>query len=312
MGALLYHCLITTCDGSPYMRIKTSVSARTRIKRGVKRPLVALVAHLPEGVQRVLFVPRIRRVASYIPILRGVYSGCFRRHPIDLEHGTETSGFVDADRLQPDAALASELNPYMGSQPSIVRRALQTLGTTNGYTFVDIGCGKGRAMIVATEFDFDAIVGYEISIELVRIANENAAVMARRYPERTPIHALKANVSELSLPAGKLVVFLYNPFGTPLMAALLKTLEADMAVGKIEHLFIVYDNPVCGHVFDASRALTRWFAGAYAYERGEIGYGPLDEEAVVIWQSMCGARPDEFADRERAIRVKDRLHASLD
>jgi predicted RNA methylase len=294
------------------MTIKTSVSARTRLKRGVKRPLIALVAHLPESVQRVLFVPRVRRVAGHIPILRGVYSGCFRRHPIDLQHGTETSGLVDADRLQPDAALTNELNPYMGSQPSIVRRALLTLGETKGYTFVDIGCGKGRAMIVATEFDFDAIVGYDISAELVNIANENAAVMAQRYPERTPIRALKANVSELSLPVGKLVVFLYNPFGTPLIAALLKTLEAGIAAGEIEHLFIVYDNPVCGHVFDASRAVTRWFAGAYPYEHGEIGYGPLDEEAVVIWQSVRGARPYEFSDRGRAIRVKDRLQASLD
>ena len=294
------------------MTIKTSVSARTRLKRGVKRPLIALVAHLPESVQRVLFVPRVRRVAGHIPILRGVYSGCFRRHPIDRQHGTETSGLVDADQLQPDAALASELNPYMGSQPSIVRRAMQTLGETNGYTFIDIGCGKGRALIVATEFDFDAIVGYDISAELVHIANQNAAVMAQRYPERAPIRALKANVSELSLPAGKLVVFLYNPFGTPLIAALLKTLEAGIAAGELEHFFIVYDNPVCGRVFDASSAVTRWFAGAYPYERGEIGYGPLDEEAVVIWQSVRGARLNEFSDRERAIRVKDRLQASLD
>jgi SAM-dependent methyltransferase len=273
--------------------------------------LLAAVARLPEPAQRALFVPWVRRIGIRVPVLRAVYLGCFRRHPIDLLYGTDTSGIVDAGQLQrdADASLVSQLNPYMGSQPSIVRRALQALGDTSGYTFMDIGCGKGRAMIVASEFAFEAILGYDISAELVRIANQNALTIARRFPERPTMHAVEANVSDLVLMGRRLVVFLYNPFDTALVATMLRNIESGLASGAIEHVFIVYDNPVSGHVFDASTALTRWFAGTLDYEPSELGYGPQTQDAVVIWQSVRCARPSQFSDRGRPIVARDRMSA---
>jgi SAM-dependent methyltransferase len=263
-------------------------------------------------VQRAMFTPPIRRICIRVPVLRAVYSGCLRRHPIDLQYGTDTSGFVDPLALQHDASLVSQLRPYMGSQPTIIRRALDALGDITGYTFIDIGCGKGRPMIVASEYPFALALGYDISADLVRTANANAVVMARRYPQRPPIRALHANVSDLQFPSGNVVVFMFNPFGPELMASLLEKIEAALASGALEHLFIVYDNPVCGEVFDGSRDLKRWFAEGFAYDHNEVGFGPEERENVVIWQSVRGARPDVFPDRNRRITTKDRLSASLE
>jgi len=282
------------------------------LRRALKQPLLNAVARLPDRVQRVMFTPPIRRICIRVPLLRAVYSGCLRRHPIDLQYGTDTSGLVDHLTLHRDATLVGQLRPYMGSQPTIIRRALDTLGDIAGYTFVDIGCGKGRPMIVASEYPFALALGYDISADLVRIANANAVVMARHFPQRPPIRALHANVSDLQVPSGKAVVFLYNPFGAELMRSLLEKLEAELASGAIQHLYIVYDNPVCGEVFDNSRYLTRWFAGEFTYDHEELGFGPEDKESVVIWQSVRGARPDAFPDRNRRITTKDLLSASLE
>ena len=282
------------------------------LRRALKQPLLNAVARLPDRVQRVMFTPPIRRICIRVPLLRAVYSGCLRRHPIDLQYGTDTSGLVDHLTLHRDATLVGQLRPYMGSQPTIIRRALDTLGDIAGYTFVDIGCGKGRPMIVASEYPFALALGYDISADLVRIANANAVVMARHFPQRPPIRALHANVSDLQVPSGKAVVFLYNPFGAELMRSLLEKLEAELASGAIQHLYIVYDNPVCGEVFDNSRYLTRWFAGEFTYDHEELGFGPEDKESVVIWQSVRGARPDAFSNRNRPISTKDRLSASLE
>jgi SAM-dependent methyltransferase len=281
------------------------------LKRTLKKPFAALLYRLPEGVQRALFTPRVRAVANKVPILRNVYSGCLRKHPIDLHYGTDTSGLVDADRLQDDSTLVSLINPYMGSQPSIIRRALQTLPDIGGYTFIDFGCGKGRPMIIATEFAFSAVLGLDISAELVQVANKNAALIARKFPERTPMKAMEANVSEVSLPAGKLVIFLYNPFADALISALLNKIEAALA-DETEHLFVVYVNPVAGHLFDASPGLTRWFARAFSYQQDERGYGPEEQESAVIWQSVRGALQSSFADRHRPIRVKNSLRAVVE
>lgn len=294
------------------MRTTTNVSPRIALGRALKQPLLNVVARLPDGVQRAMFAPPIRRICIRVPLLRAVYSGCLRRHPIDLQYGTDTSGLVDPLSLAGDARLASQLSPYMGSQPTIIRRALDTLGDISGYTFVDIGCGKGRPLIVASEYPFALALGYDISADLVRTANVNAAAMARRFPQRPPIRAVNANVSELPVPSGNVVVFLFNPFGPGLMASLLGKLETGLASGAIQHLFIVYDNPVCGAVFDGSSYLKRWYAGVFAYDHHELGFGPEVEETVVVWQSVRGARPDGFADRNRTIKTKDRLSAGIE
>jgi SAM-dependent methyltransferase len=282
------------------------------LRRTFKQPLLNAVARLPDSVQRAMFAPRIRRICIRVPLLRAVYSGCLRRHPIDLQYGTQTSGFVDASTLQRDERLAGQLRPYMGSQPSIIRRALDTLGDISGYTFIDVGCGKGRPLIVASEYPFAQVLGYDISADLVKTANENAAILARRFPQRPPISAVNADVADLAVPPGNVVVFMFNPFGPSPMATLLRKFEAGLARGAIGHLFVVYDNPVCGDVLDGSMFLKRWFAGTFAYDQHELGFGPESEEAVVIWQSLRGARPDRFADRNRRIAAKDLLRAVVE
>ncbi|MEW6339422.1 MAG: methyltransferase domain-containing protein [Pseudomonadota bacterium] len=282
------------------------------LRRALKQPLLNAVARLPDSVQRAMFAPQIRRVCTRVPLLRAVYSGCLRRHPIDLQYGTQTSGLVDTSTLQRDERLAGQLRPYMGSQPTIIRRALDTLGDISGYTFIDIGCGKGRPLIIASEYPFARVVGCDISADLVKTANANAAVLARRFPQRPPIRAVHANVADLAVPSGNVVVFMFNPFGPELMTTLLCKLEAGLASGAIAHLFVVYDNPVCGDVLDGSAYLKRWFAGMFAYDHHELGFGPESEEAVVIWQSLRGARPDLFAERNRPIAAKDLLIAVVE
>lgn len=282
------------------------------LRNTLKLPFLNAIAMLPDRAQRAMLTPRMRRICIHLPVLRAVYSGCLRRHPIDLQYGTDTSGLVDALVLQRDERLVHELNPYMGSQPTIIRRALDTLGDIGGYTFVDIGCGKGRPLIVASEYPFAEVLGYDISSDLVETANANAAAIARRFPARPPIRAVNANVANLATLSGKLVVFMFNPFGPDLMTTLLRNLEAGLASGAIQHLFIVYDIPVCGRVFDDSTYLRRWFATMFPYDPHELGFGPQVEDGVVIWQSVRGARPDAFTTRNRRITTKDRFSAVVE
>lgn len=247
-----------------------------------------MIACLPDWVQHLLFIPWVRRVMNHVPILRVIYTGCYRTHPIDRLLGTDTGGIIP-----PEPVPESENLPYMGSQPSIVRRALEKLGDVSGYTFIDIGCGKGRPLIIATEFPFDAVLGYDLSGPLVKIANENAAIIARRFPERTPMSAFEANALELELPPGKLVVFLFNPFGASLIAALLRNLENGLAAGTIQDLFVVYDHPECAKVFDGSSALVRCSTTTFPYASDELGYGTEDRQDVIIWRRVRNAQQDE-------------------
>ncbi len=255
-----------------------------RLKRRIKWPLISFVASLPDPVQTMLFIPRIRKFGQRVPVLKVVYTGCYRTHPIDRALGTDTGGIEPPEAIYGDGIEAGSF-PYMGAQPSVVRRALQRLGDVRDHSFIDIGCGKGRPMIVATEFPFRQVIGYDLSVRLVNVANRNAQLVARQYPERVPMRAFAADALQLDFPPGKLVIYLFNPFGAPIMTRLLSQLAAAYERGTIEAFWIVYLHPLCEAVFDSSPLLERHYAGAEFYADEEIGYDAADRQELRIWKT---------------------------
>jgi SAM-dependent methyltransferase len=245
--------------------------------------LVRGIARFP-GIKTVIFHPAVRGTIQTWPFFQKLYgTGWDLLHPFDRLLGTDTSGFVPADKLLSSPCDSQKKQGYAGSQPSIIRSTLAALPSLDGYQFVDLGCGKGRPLLVASEFPFRQLIGVELSPSLAREANKNAAVLRKRFPERVPIRINVADASTYSFPPGNLVVFLYNPFGEEVIAKVVAGIESALAVEK-RCVFVIYYNPVFGACFDASCSLTRYFAAKVPYAQEEYGYGPDADDSVVVWQ----------------------------
>jgi SAM-dependent methyltransferase len=246
----------------------------------------------------------IKRCLEPIPFVRRIYNGWAKTHPFDVAHGTDTSGYVAVAGITDDQSLQQKINAYAASQPTIVRKALSKLADPREYTFVDLGCGKGRAAVVASEFPFSRIIGVELSAQLAKIAQDNVAKVISRFPGRAPMTIVEGNALEHPLPQGKVVLFLCHSFGRELVAELLRIIDRNLHSGAIEHLVFVYYNPVHGDLLDASKNLTRMYADVVPYDESEIGYGPDLEDTVVIWQSARGPqhKPAPRADRQIIIK----------
>lgn len=253
------------------------------------------------AIRKVLRVPAVKRLLIETPLIYKVYLPWERTHPFDMAHGVDTSGYIGLDDLYPDPKLKGLVYPYGASQPSIIRRALGTLGDVSEYTFIDLGCGKARPALVATEFQFRGIQGVELSTPLAELARQNAAQFAKRYPDRREITIHNQNALEYRLPGGKLALFFYQSFGRPLLEEFLTRLETSLAAGHISHLFFVYYNATFGDALDSSPAFSRWFAETIPYKRGELGFGPDKADTVVIWQSTRGELPSPYPGREARI-----------
>lgn len=232
-----------------------------------------------------LWSPFVKAVLGRLPVTRRLYAGWSRIHPFDATHGVDTSGFVPAGECVTDASMAAAISPYGGSQPSIVRRSLDLLPDLHHYTFMDIGCGKGRPLLVASELPFRGLLGVEISPQLAAVARANAAVLARRFPDRPVINVEIGDATISAVPGPRAVCFIYHAFNASLLAALLRNLEAQLQSG-LQHVFLVYYNPVHGEVIDRSAHFTRWSASTLPYAADELGYGPDLRDTVVIWQSL--------------------------
>src|SRR6185436_7767539 len=94
----------------------------------------------------------------------------------DVRHRVRTRGVVPVAKL----GLTHDSIQYEGIVPKTLRKIIAALGPVDGYTFVDLGSGMGRAVLVASEFPFRRIVGVEIAAELHAIAGRNV----RRYRGR--------------------------------------------------------------------------------------------------------------------------------
>ncbi len=270
----------------------------------ITRRLVGAVGRVP-AVSSIVRYPSVRRVLEKVRGAHALYGmGWDRVHPFDLAHGTDTSGIVPADELPANEPARAHAICYAGSQPSVVRHALAALPRCGGLTFLDLGCGKGRALMVATEFPFRDILGVELSPPLAEIARRNASIVAQRHPQRTAVRVAVADASEFPFPAGDLVLFLYHPFGAELVAKVVAQLEATLTAGR-SSIYVVYYNPVAGHCFDASPHLHRRFAGTLPYAAEERGYGPDEADAVVIWEGGIAATSPTIAGADARITVAE-------
>ncbi len=254
---------------------------------------------------KALIRPAVKSAARLSLVRRGLIAYHDRRltagdwarpHPFDREHGIETSGCVPGYLIQAD------VSNYSGSQPSIVRRALEQIPGPERYALVDLGCGKGRVLAVASELPFRRVVGVELSPILAKAARRNATVLARRYPARTRIEVAVADAATFRLPDGPVVVFLFNPFGEETTRRLVAHVEADLA-REDRDLYLVAYNPAWGEVFDASPHLRRWYADLIPYAESELGFGTDTSDTVVIWRNASRPDPAPSPGADRALVV---------
>lgn len=205
-------------------------------------------------------------------------------HPFDRAHGTETSGYVAASEL-PDSEHSSKENHfgYWGSQPSCVRSSLAHIPALETFRFVDLGCGKGRCLLVATEFPFRGIVGVELSDSMAELARRNAEIFARNFPERTRVQVDVADACTYRWPEGNLVIYLYNPFGEEVLAKVIASIERAVAEGSRE-IYVIYFYPLLAGLFDASPKLRRHVEDTAVYTAEERGFGLEGDGKYIIWR----------------------------
>lgn len=256
-----------------------------------------------------LLSPRLKPWLEHVPLVRRIYDGWSRKHPFDRTYGVDTSGFVSAARCTPDEKLARHISPYVGSQPSLIRTVLMSMPEPERYAFVDIGCGKGRPLIVASELPYQRVLGVDVSTELTAVARTNAEVIAARYPHRTAIEIETGDACNLRAPAACVVYYMYHAFNRILVDALVANIERQMGDG-LDHAFFVYYDPVHSEAFDASPHFARWSSDMLPYHAEERGYGPDLADTVVVWQS----RPERYPaldDAKRTVVVDHRNWCTL-
>jgi SAM-dependent methyltransferase len=110
------------------------------------------------------------------------------------------------------------------------------------YSFVDLGCGMGKALLLAAEHPFRQIVGVEFARALAAVCEKNLRADRLAADRRcNAITVVVADAARFSFPDGPLVVFLYNPFGPQVLAPVLENLRTAV-ISRPSATFVAYLN----------------------------------------------------------------------
>lgn len=206
----------------------------------------------------------------------------------DRRYGVDTAEHLELEDYDVSGSALTDAVAYSCTHEAVLRSILDRLAErVDGWDFVDIGSGKGKALMIAATYPFRSVRGVEISPRLSEVAERNIAIL------RNAGHLVCADVASLCADARALpnfgrrtVLFVFNPFGEELMSGVAGEVERQAARGA--SFVVVYLNPRAPRPFDRSPALHRLVQSArlnlYA------------TEGVELPQSICTALERRFAD----------------
>ena len=190
-------------------------------------------------------IPALARIINIAPNKNAT-------HPFDLKHGTDTGGYLRPDEIRSGHANDALNNGYSAVAPSVFREACHRWRETlppsaarvETYSFVDVGAGKGRVLLLAAELPFRKVIGVELNEELARIARKNVTLWNRTAKPQTKIRVLREDAMEFRWPQTPLLVYLNNPFECALVERLAADLTTVAASGP-GLVDVLYVNPGC-------------------------------------------------------------------
>jgi hypothetical protein len=165
-------------------------------------------------------------------------------HSFDLRRGTDTHVRLRKEDFGAEPSGFADGNFYMASWTGEIDWAFHEtralLGQEfDGFAFVDAGCGKGKVVLRWTELCRSAsstqpILGFDYHEPLVMIARRNHAKL---FGQPGLITTDSAESFDFTPLGGRILCYLYNPFGAALMRRFLTRICDRDAV-------LVYNNPV--------------------------------------------------------------------
>jgi SAM-dependent methyltransferase len=130
----------------------------------------------------------------------------------DFRYGTSTGGWIPASQLQINSANVEHSVRYQPTKTWPFRKLLKTLSFPNHSVFVDVGAGKGKALLIASRFGFERLTGIEFAHDLCDIARFNIDAYRKRSGCHELFEIIESDVVDYVIRRDENVFYLYNPF----------------------------------------------------------------------------------------------------
>lgn len=159
----------------------------------------------------------------------------------DWDHRVDTTSATVGWR---DRLLGVFHSPYQPTEPALFSEMLSALPIDfSNFTFIDLGSGKGRTLMMAANYPFHKIIGVELLPELHRVAQQNLSQYSSPKQKCFALEAICADACGFQFSADPMVLYLFNPLPEVGLATVIANLERSLR----EHprsVFVLYHNPL--------------------------------------------------------------------
>ena len=174
-----------------------------------------------------------------------VLTGRYREHryaydtAFDRKYGVNTAGTVEVVDLEAPDDLKASAARYEVVDPGFFEFLLQRarVSQPEQKLFVDLGSGKGRALLLAAQAGFRRVVGVELDPGLHSISQSNIENFRSRCPG-TDFDARQGDATKFEFPAVPTILFLNNPFDGHMVERVLANAEREQNSAEPDFLLI--------------------------------------------------------------------------
>lgn len=183
----------------------------------------------------------------------------------DWDHRVNTTSAAVGWR---DRLLGVFHSPYQPTESVLFREMIAALCENacidlSEFVFVDLGSGKGRTLLMASDYPFRRIVGVELLPALDEIAKQNLNGYHGESQKCFAIESVCGDATEFPFPSESTVLYLFNPFPEAGMRRVIGNLERSLQAHP-RAVYVLYHNPLLERVLGESAALKK-ICGTHQY-----------------------------------------------
>jgi SAM-dependent methyltransferase len=168
----------------------------------------------------------------------------------DWDHRVDTTWSNLALRTRIRELLAGR--GYQPTDPLTFHQVMAQLPIDfSAFTFVDLGSGKGRALLMAADYPFRRIIGVELLPELHAIAQDNVRRYSSPRQQCRDFELHCGDARHFPLPPEPLVIFLFDPFPEEILREVIRGVEQSLKEFP-RPVFVAYQNPISGWMIAGS------------------------------------------------------------
>lgn len=181
----------------------------------------------------------------------------------ERKYGINTTGADELNTLEEMGIDVTHATIYMPVSFYLLEDIFQQVQPHELKHFLDMGCGKGRAMCMAAHHGFNNVTGIDLSKDLCLAAEANLVLTKKQFPQ-LQYKIINNDAFYYEIPEDVDCIFFFNPFDEIIMSAVVNNIFESLDENP-RKLRIIYVNPLHKEQFLKAGYKETWYSKKMKY-----------------------------------------------